>query len=78
MLFLTHEGPKCFARISKIMARQTRNVYPWAFVFILFMFKTPGGNGNMIQFPPCARAVNNYTVHGNFWPLLKDRTHPYN
>ena len=29
---LTHEGPKSFARIIKIMARQTRNVYPWAFV----------------------------------------------
>ena len=29
---LTHEGPKRFARISKIIARQTRNVYPWVFV----------------------------------------------
>ena len=29
---LTHEGPKRFARIIKIMARQTRNVYPWVFV----------------------------------------------
>ena len=29
---LTHEDPKCFARISKITARQTRNVYPWACV----------------------------------------------
>ena len=29
---LTHEDPKGFARISKIMARQTHNVYPWVFV----------------------------------------------
>ena len=30
--WLTHEDPKRFARITKIMARQTRNVYPWVFV----------------------------------------------
>ena len=29
---LTHEDPKRFARISKLMAHQTRNVHPWAFV----------------------------------------------
>ena len=31
-VFLTLAGPKHFTRISKIMARQTRNVSLWAFV----------------------------------------------
>ena len=29
---LTLTGPNHFARTSKIMARQTRSVYPWVFV----------------------------------------------